>query len=118
MLSHLELGKKGELIAQEYLRNQSYTILHVNWRHGRREIDIIAEGADCLVFVEVKTVSSELYGWPEKKVNFHKMRHLHAAAAVYLDKMTQPPPAIRFDIISITFQRDGKHDLLHMEDAF
>ncbi|SFE53348.1 putative endonuclease [Chitinophaga sp. CF118] len=118
MASHLDLGKKGELLAQEYLLKANYQVLHTNWRHRRREIDIIASQPGCLVFFEVKTLSNDLYGWPEQKVNARKRFHIQAAAEVYIDRIAQPPKAIRFDIISITFQSDGTHELLHMEDAF
>jgi putative endonuclease len=118
MASHLETGKKGERLAQEYLLQQHYHLLHTNWLHGRREIDIIASQQDCLVFVEVKTLSNDLYGWPEQKVHTGKRRFIQAAAEAYIERMPQPPPAIRFDVIAITFQPDGTHELLHMEDAF
>jgi putative endonuclease len=118
MASHLETGKKGELLAQEHLLQQHYRILHTNWRHGRREIDIIAAQLDCLVFIEVKTLSDDLYGWPEQKVNAGKRRYIQAAAEAYIERMPQLPPAIRFDVISVTFQPDGTHELLHLEDAF
>jgi putative endonuclease len=118
MASHIALGKKGELIAQEYLRQQEYNIIAVNWRQARREIDIIAGIADTLVFFEVKTLASDMYGWPERRVNKAKRKNLQTAAAVYLNKMTHLPAAIRFDVISITFQPDGEYELLHMEDAF
>jgi putative endonuclease len=118
MASHLDLGKKGEDLAREYLLQQHYHLLHTNWRHGRREIDIIASQPDCLVFFEVKTLSTDLYGWPEQKVHAGKRRYLQAAAEAYMNKMPVLPPAIRFDVISITFQPDGQHELLHLEDAF
>lgn len=118
MASHIDLGKKGELLAQEYLLRKNYQLLHINWRNSRREIDIIATLAGCLVFFEVKTLSRDLYGWPEQKVNTRKRRHVQSVAEAYLEQMPEPPKAIRFDIISITFQPDGTHELLHMEDAF
>jgi len=118
MASHIALGKKGELIAEEFLRQLDYKILAVNWRHRRREIDIIAAKPDCLVFCEVKTLASDLFGWPEKHVTAEKRRHIQAAANVYMDRLPRLPPAIRFDVISITFQPDGGYELVHFEDAF
>ncbi|SHN18374.1 YraN family protein [Chitinophaga sp. CF418] len=118
MASHIALGKKGELIAKEFLLQQEYKILAVNWRHRRREIDIIAAKPDCLVFFEVKTLSSDLFGWPEQHVDAAKRRHIQAAANVYMDKLPRLPPAIRFDVIAITFQADGTYELVHFEDAF
>jgi putative endonuclease len=118
MASHIDLGKKGELLAQEYLLRENYQLLHINWRHGRREIDIIAMKSGCLVFFEVKTLARELFGWPEQKVNIRKQRNLQLTAEAYMEQMTSLPKAIRFDIIAITFKPDGTHELLHMEDAF
>jgi putative endonuclease len=118
MASHIDLGKNGELLAQEYLLKANYEVLHVNWRSGRREIDIVAIQLGTLVFFEVKTLSRNLYGWPEQKVNAKKIRNLQLAATAYMEQLSQPTKAIRFDIISITFQPDGTHELLHIEDAF
>jgi putative endonuclease len=118
MASHIALGKKGELIAKEFLLQKQYKILAVNWRHRRREIDIIAAGPDCLVFVEVKTLATDLFGWPEQHVDAAKRRHIQAAANVYMDKLPRLPRAIRFDVIAITFQADGSYELVHFEDAF
>ena len=118
MASHIALGKKGELIAKDFLLQQGYIILAVNWRHRRREIDIIAAKPDCLVFLEVKTLASDLFGWPEQHVDAAKRRHIQLAANVYMEKLPRLPPAIRFDVIAITFQPDGGYELVHFEDAF
>jgi putative endonuclease len=118
MASHIALGKKGELIALGHLQQLQYHILELNWRHKRREIDIIGSQADCLVFFEVKTLATDLFGWPEHRVDAAKRRHLRAAASAYMERMARLPAAIRFDVIAITFQPDGSYELLHMEDAF
>ena len=43
MATHNDLGKKGELLAQEYLLQKGYKILDVNWRFQKAEIDVIAQ---------------------------------------------------------------------------
>ncbi|SFM94807.1 putative endonuclease [Chitinophaga sp. YR627] len=118
MASHIALGKKGELIACGHLRLHHYEIIAVNWRHRRKEIDIIASRDGCLVFFEVKTLASDLYGWPEKHVTAAKRRNIQAVASAYMDRMKQLPKVIRFDVIAITFQPDGTYELVHFEDAF
>src|SRR5450755_3599938 len=58
-------GKAGVKLAARFLRKQGYKILHRNFR-GRSggEIDIVCRDGDTLVFVEVKTRSSEDFGRP------------------------------------------------------
>jgi len=118
MASHIALGKKGEQIALQHLQQHQYVILAVNWRYKRKEIDIIGMIQHCLVFFEVKTLATNLFGWPEQHVDNTKRRHIQAVASAYMEHMEQLPKEIRFDVISITFQADGGWELLHMEDAF
>ncbi|QHS58709.1 YraN family protein [Chitinophaga agri] len=118
MASHIALGKKGESIAADYLRLHHYNIIAINWRYRRKEIDLIAWEENCLVFFEVKTLASDLFGWPEQHVDASKRRHVQAVASAYMDHMPQLPKMIRFDVIAITFQPNGGHELLHMKDAF
>ena len=81
MASHNELGKKGEQIAQNYLQQQQYTVLHINWKWGRKEIDVIALKDGHLVFVEVKTRINSVFGWPEEKV----LAYLQAESGRHFD---------------------------------
>jgi len=53
------LGQKGETFAIEYLQKAGYKIRHRNWRSGKKELDIVAENKDYIVFVEVKTRNKE-----------------------------------------------------------
>lgn len=116
MLNHLTLGQRGESIAQAYVRRHC-TILHVNWKCGRREIDIIAEKEQHLFFIEVKTRSTDRFGWPEEAVNHRKEAHIRSVAENYLLYYDLNPVAIRFDIIAITFNGD-EYELVHLRDVF
>ncbi|SFW32922.1 YraN family protein [Chitinophaga sancti] len=118
MFTHLDLGKKGEEIAQAHFLAQDYIILCTNWKMGRREIDLIVRKEECLVFVEVKTLISDLWGYPEKNVTPAKIRAIQAVADGYMNRMKILPKRIRFDIVSITFRKDGSHELVHFEDCF
>lgn|SRR5687767_9143365 len=118
MASHNELGKKGEQIAQVYVQQQCYHVLHTNWKWGRKEIDIIASKGNDLIFIEVKTRINNLYGWPEEGVHHKKRQYLQGAAEVFLEKSGHTPAAIRFDIIAITFTKGEEYELEHFEDAF
>lgn len=116
MAKHYDLGKKGENIATAHLREKGYKILKQNWRYGKDEIDIIAEIDDFIVFVEVKTRSTDYFGYPEEAVDDKKERFLIRAADEYIIQKDINKEA-RFDIISIII--DGnKQSIRHIEDAF
>lgn len=55
MARHNVTGEWGEQLARNALVAKGYAILKTNWRSGHYEVDIIAQKAGCIVFVEVKT---------------------------------------------------------------
>jgi putative endonuclease len=112
---HIHTGHYGERTAAEYLLKQGYILLHKNYRYRRSEVDIIARKGQTLVFVEVKTRSTDLYGFPEEAVNYKKEKMLLRAADHYIHT-TQWQFEIRFDIISITLATPII--IHHIEDAF
>ena len=116
MSTHLELGNRGESLAEKYLFEIGYQILERNWRFSRAEVDIIAKDGEILVFVEVKTRSSEVFGKPEESISPKKEALLKDAAAVYMEQIGHEWE-IRFDIISILIKGDG-YSFNHFEDAF
>jgi putative endonuclease len=77
-------GARGEVLAADYLRRAGYTIIDMNWRCRRGELDIIARDGATLVFVEVRTRSSARLGSPEESVTPAKQRRLAELAATYL----------------------------------
>ena len=72
MATHIDIGKAGEKLAEQYLAENDYTILHRNWRFGHDEIDIIATKHNMVHFVEVKYRSSNFHSHPEEAVKFVK----------------------------------------------
>jgi putative endonuclease len=116
MIHHQYTGKRGERLAAAFLCNAGYEILQTNWRWKHAEIDIIARHNDVLVFVEVKTRSSTIYGLPEESVSQAKQCKLAEAAEAYLEQ-TRHKGEIRFDIISILVQKN-RCEILHLKDAF
>lgn len=117
MAAHNELGELGEKLAANFLEANGYIILARNWRANRAEIDIVAKIDETLVFVEVKTRSTDYFGAPEEAVSKRKKRLLAAAASAYMEE-TGHDWALRFDIISIVMQLGEAPKLTHFEDAF
>ena len=109
------LGRNSEQQAVKYLEKKGYRILGRNFRSRKAEIDIIAEDGAWLVFVEVKSRSSHLFGSPQEAVDSRKQRKIIEAALSYMaagnGKDVERPA--RFDVISI-----GPAGLEHIKDAF
>jgi putative endonuclease len=117
MAQHLDLGKAGELLAKAHLEKAGYEILDENWTHGKAEVDLIAYKDRVIIFTEVKTRSSNFLGEPEDFVDARKQRMLVQAADEYIYLMNHQGE-VRFDIISILFDKQKNHTLKHIEDAF
>lgn len=117
MALHNEFGKKGEIIAKEFLLGKGYEIKCSNWVWEKAEIDIIAFKNESLVFTEVKTRTGNFFGNPEEFVTRSKERNLERASAAYIEEKGHTGE-IRFDIIAITFFKNGLHEVHHIEDAF
>ena len=117
MAKHNETGIKGEQIAENFLANKDYTILHRNWCSGKKEVDLIAQKGDMLVFVEVKTRNRLDFGFPEEAVDARKRSHLKIAAEAFMDA-NKEYQKIQFDIISVLIEKGQVTEILHVEDAF
>ncbi len=114
----IELGRKGESVAREYLRRRGLSILTTNYRCRLGEIDIIARDRGTLVFVEVRSRTASSFGTPQETITYPKQRKLRQVAQVYLTAHATDAPA-RFDVVAVTFTADGRVDHLeHIPDAF
>ena len=117
MAKHNETGINGEQIAENFLLKKGYFILHRNWRHEKKEVDLIVTNKDILIFVEVKTRSSTGFGLPEDFVTYQKQQHMANAADAYIEIMNHEGE-VRFDIISVLFNKKNNYTINHIEDAF
>jgi len=116
MNARASLGKKGEDLALQYLQKKGYTLLERNWRFRHKEVDIIAADGRDLVFVEVKTRSSDWFGSPEEAVDDKKQRYLMDAAEAFI-RIRNMDTNIRFDVVSIILKQ-GYQSIDHIEEAF
>jgi putative endonuclease len=101
-MSNKEIGEKGEKLAQEYLLMQGYEIIETNKRFSRFcEIDIIAKNKDTLVFIEVKTRSSDFCGSPFEAITKRKYENIKTGLFTYLQETKIKYKTFRIDAISI-----------------
>ncbi len=100
-MTKLETGFSGEKVAADFLKKQGYKILKTNFRSKFGEIDIIAQDKDTVVYIEVKTRSSNQFGLPEEAVGFRKLEHLQKTAAFFRSLNPNLPEGERVDVVAI-----------------
>ena len=111
-----EVGRRGERIAVDWLRDNGYMILELNWRSGRYETDIIAVKGATIHFVEVKTRAAAGWSRPEDAITPEKCRALFRCAEAYLalyGRGFEP----QFDMVAVDMFPDGKYDIRYIENA-
>lgn len=112
-----ELGRWGESQAAEFLTRKGYQVLERNLRTPYGEIDLIASQEGALVFVEVKTRTTQKFGLPEEAITPQKLEHMIESAQHYLQERPEPEVDWRVDVIAIQRQADGEADIVHFENV-
>ncbi|MBI4051380.1 MAG: YraN family protein, partial [Elusimicrobia bacterium] len=96
-----EFGKWGEDRAVQFLEGQGFRILARSFRTKLGEVDIVAQEGSTLVFVEVKSRSSDSFAPAELAVNLKKQKKMTQVALWYLKQRRVRPDSIRFDVMTI-----------------
>jgi len=115
---HLQRGQLGERAARRHLRRLGLKFLTANFRSSRGEIDLVFRDGECLVFVEVKTRSSEDWTRPAAAVNTRKRRLLSQTALDYLKLLDHPPVRIRFDVMEVLLNDGSVRQIRHLPNTF
>lgn len=115
MAKHNDLGRLGENVAARYLIQKGYNILARDWHCGHRDIDIVAQKDGLLVFVEVKTRSTTVFGQPEEAIDNRKIRSLLAAGSAYVRYFHVESP-VQFDVITVVGENEP-FEINHIENA-
>jgi len=118
-LGKQSLGERGEDFAARYLKRLGYHIVgrHVDLRVG--ELDIIAVDGRTVVFVEVKTRTSDTAGLPAEAVDDLRQQRMTRAALAYLKSHRLLEHAARFDVVALTWPEGTRTPTVeHIRDAF
>ncbi|HOC57212.1 MAG TPA: YraN family protein [Verrucomicrobiota bacterium] len=115
---HLRHGELGERAARRQLKRQGLKFLTANFRSPRGEIDLVMRDKDCLVFIEVKTRSSEEWARPAAAVDKERRGRLTRAALDYLRLLKNPPVKLRFDIVEVLLLDGRVREVRHLPNAF
>ena len=112
------LGITGENLACAALTRRGYAILARRYRTRVGEIDIVARDGGTLVFIEVKTRTSERFGRPVEAVTGWKQRRSVLMAQHFLTRHRLHGRACRFDVVSVMCPDGGPPVVEVVRDAF
>lgn len=109
-----EIGKIGEDLATNYLKNMRYAIIERNFIATQGEIDIVARDKKDLVFIEVKTRTNKQYGKPIDAVNKIKQKHLISTVKYYLYSKHLENEFVRIDVIEV-YLKEKTYKINHIK---
>lgn len=88
-----------------------------NYRCPLGEIDLIAEDAGTLVFIEIKTRRGRSLGYAKEAVDARKRRQLSKVALAYMKANDRFETRARFDVVAISLF-GGKPRIEVIKNAF
>lgn len=91
MSQNNQVGRSGEDLAKDYLIKKGYTFIQANFHTKYGEIDLIFEHDGVLVFVEVKTRQSDVFGDPAEAITPAKLKKLRIASQIYMQQFPKQP---------------------------
>ena len=103
-------------MAVEHLQSLGLRVLARNWRCRYGELDVVAadDAARVLVFVEVKTRTSDRFGGVEYAVTPEKVRRLRRLAGLWLARQDTRWASLRIDVIGVRIGRRPIPEITHL----
>lgn len=115
-----ETGRAGEDAAADFLEAAGLRVMDRNYRFGREEVDLACLDPEdgMIVIVEVKARRGDRFGPPEAAVDAAKQKAIMRVTEAYLHERRLMPALVRFDVVAVTFARDGAPQVEHFRNAF
>jgi len=104
-------------LAVDYLTSLGLRVLTRNWRCRYGELDVIAadDAARAVVFVEVKTRTTDQFGGVAEAVTPVKVRRLRRLAGLWLATQPDSWGAVRIDVIGVRIGRSRTPEITHVQ---
>lgn len=112
------MGRRGERAAARFLKRRHHHILVRNYRCVAGEIDLICSHGDTIVFVEVKTRTSDTAEDPQEALRKRQWTRIENAARYFLMHRRAQDRPCRFDVITVVWPIRGSPRIEHFPDAF
>jgi putative endonuclease len=118
-LFNKDIGRLGEDIAEDYLKDYGYEIIEKNFMCKIGELDIIARDNSHIVFIEVKTRNGTHFGMPSEAVTASKQFKIYKTAQFYIMRKKLYKLNFRFDVVEVILNAtNNKHYVRVIKNAF
>lgn len=107
------LGAKGEDEVARYLQAKGIKVIDRNWRIKGGELDLICEDHNVIVFVEVKTRTSNMYGTPFDAITPDKAFRLQRLALAWMAMHHRWGQDYRIDAAGVWMDGFGAIEIEH-----
>ncbi len=101
-LKRLQFGREGKSAAIAFLKENGSRVLEKNFRFKLGEIDVIAEQAGVIVFIEVKARSDHEFCHPFDTLTPTKQKKTIQTTQNFLVQKRIPDKSMRFDVVALT----------------
>jgi putative endonuclease len=104
----VDLGARGEAYAARWLKKRGMRIVGRNLRKGKGEIDLVALEGEWVVFVEVRTRSSEGFMTPEQSVRYWKRKAVTKTVRQMMRRHRGKGFLPRIDLVAIVWPEGAR----------
>jgi putative endonuclease len=112
------VGEFGEKAVVEFVHTRGTTVIDRNWRIREGEIDIVGRLVNgTIVFIEVKTRTSEAFGHPLESINIKKANRLQRLALAWLATHQCLGHSYQIDCAAVMISANGKFDIEYRENV-
>jgi len=108
-----ELGADGEDAVSQYLQARGMRVIDRNWRIKGGELDLVCEERGSIVFVEVKTRTSNMYGTPFDAITPDKAFRLQRLALAWMAMNHRWGQDYRIDVAGVWMDGFGSCEIEH-----
>lgn len=117
ILKHLDIARIGErAVLQKYVEN-GFDVVETNWRLGTvGEVDVIVKKGQTLVFCEVKSRTSQRFGYPEESITSTKLKRLKALASGWCNLIDCRNLSVRLDAASVQIEQGKVSEIIIIEN--
>lgn len=113
------LGQWGQEQCEKFYKAKGCKVLARNFLCRSGELDLVIGHTDgTVVFVEVKTRSTENYAQAESAITYSKKTRMVKAARLFVKEYKLENYPLRFDVVIVMPDEKGKATIRHYENAF